>query len=87
PPHPLLRVRPVAALTRADQQADVVASSRALLPLPAGAVPGKVMRALLPAPPRKTPGRPERRRQTAVVAVDPRIKPVQARGSGALPSA
>jgi hypothetical protein len=54
-------------------------------------VHGKVMRALLTAPPRtaprKAPRRPERRPQTAVVAVDPRIKPVHARGSGALPSA
>jgi cell wall-associated NlpC family hydrolase len=87
PAHPLHLVRPIRPITRADRQADVVAASRALLPLPAGAVPGKVMRALLPAPPRKTPGRPERRPQTTVVAVDPRIKPVHARGSGALPSA
>jgi hypothetical protein len=46
-----------------------------------------VRRALPPAPPRKAPRWPERRPQTAVVAVDPRIKPVHARGSGALPSA
>jgi cell wall-associated NlpC family hydrolase len=91
PPHPLHLVRPITPITRADRQADVVAASRALLPLPAGPVYGKVMRALLTAPPRtaprKAPRRPERRPQTAVVAVDPRIKPVHARGSGALPSA
>jgi cell wall-associated NlpC family hydrolase len=87
PPHPLHLLRPITPITRADQQADVVAASRALLPLPAGASPGKVMRALLPAPHRKTPRKPERRPQSAVVAVDPRIKPVHARGSGALPSA
>ena len=90
PPHPLHLLRPVTPITpitRADRQADVVAASRALLPLPAGAVPGKVMRALLPAPPRKMPRKPERRPQTLAVAIDPRIKPVQARGSGALPSA
>ncbi|MFL6049389.1 MAG: C40 family peptidase [Gaiellales bacterium] len=87
PPHPLHLVRPVTPVKRDDQQADVVAASRALLPLPAGAAPAKVMSALLPAPPRKAPGRPERRPPTAVVAVDPRIKPVHARGSGALPSA
>ncbi len=86
-PHPLHLLRPITPVTRSDQQADVVAASRAVLPLPAGAVPGKVMRSLLPAPPRKAPRRPERRPQTAVVAVDPRIKPVHARGSGALPSA
>jgi hypothetical protein len=87
PPRPLHVVRPITPITRADRQADVVAASRALLPLPAGAVPGKVMRALLVPPPRKTPGRPERRPQTTVVAVDPRIKPVHPRGWGALPSA
>jgi hypothetical protein len=51
PPHPLRPVvRPLTPITRSDQQADVVAASRALLPLPAGAVSGKVMRALLSAP-------------------------------------
>src|SRR3954453_18952756 len=85
PPHPLHLVRPVTPVKRDDQQAKVLAPSRALLPLPAGAAPAKVMSALLPAPPRKAPGRPERRPPTAVVAVDPRIKPVHARGSGALP--
>jgi cell wall-associated NlpC family hydrolase len=87
PPHPLHVVRPVTPITRADKKADVVAASRAVLPVPGGAVPDKVMRALPPAPPRKAPRWPERRPQTAVVAVDPRIKPVHARGSGALPSA
>jgi hypothetical protein len=68
----------------------VVAASRALLPLPAGPVHGKVMRALLLRRPKGRARRrvsAERRLQTAVVAVDPRIKPVHARGSGALPSA
>ena len=88
PPHPLRPVvRPVTPITRSDQRADVVAASRALLPLPAGAVPGKVMRAPQLAPPRKMPRKPERRPQTLAVAVDPRIKPVHARVSGALPSA
>ena len=87
PPHPLHVVRPVTPITRADKKADVVAASRAVLPVPGGAVPDKMMRALPPAPPRKAPRWPERRPQTAVVAVDPRIKPVRARGSGALPSA
>ena len=87
PPHPLRPVRPLTPITRSDQQADVVAASRAPLPLPAGAVPGKVMRALLAAPPRKVPRKPERRPQTLAVAVDPRIKPIHARVSGALPSA
>ena len=87
PPHPLRPVRPLTPITRSDQQADVVAASRALRPVPAGAVPGKVMRALLAAPPRKVPRKPERRPQTLAVAVDPRIKPIHARVSGALPSA
>jgi cell wall-associated NlpC family hydrolase len=88
PPHPLRPVvRPVTPITRSDQQSDVVAASRALLPLPAGAVRGNVVRALQLAPPRKTPRKPERRPQTLAVAVDPRIKLVHARGSGALPSA
>jgi hypothetical protein len=88
PPHPLRPVvRPVTPITRSDRQADVVAAYRAVLPLPAGAVPGKVVRALQLAPPRKTPRKPERRPQTLAVAVDPRIKPVHARGAGALPSA
>jgi cell wall-associated NlpC family hydrolase len=88
PPHPLRPVvRPLTPITRSDQQADVVAASRALLPLPAGAVPGKVTRAPQLAPPRKMPRKPERRPQTVAVAVDPRIKPIHARVSGALPSA
>jgi cell wall-associated NlpC family hydrolase len=88
PPHPLRPVvRPVVPITRRDQRADVVAASRALMPLPAGAVADKVVRALLPAPSRKPSPRPERRPQALVVAVDPRIKPVQARVSGPLPSA
>jgi cell wall-associated NlpC family hydrolase len=88
PPHPLRPVvRPLTPITRSDQQADVVAASRALLPLPAGAVPGKVTRAPQLAPPRKMPRTPERRPQTVAVAVDPRIKPIHARVSGALPSA
>jgi hypothetical protein len=33
------------------------------------------------------PRKPERRPQTLAVAVDPRIKPIHARVSGALPSA
>lgn len=86
PPH-RLQMRPITPITRADKKADAVAASRVLLRLPAEAVPGKLMRALPPAPPRKAPRKPERRPQTAVVAVDPRIKPVHARGSGALPSA
>jgi hypothetical protein len=64
-----------------------VAASRALTPRPAGAVADRVVRALLPSPSRKPPPRPERRPQALVVAVDPRIKPVQARVSGPLPSA
>jgi hypothetical protein len=88
PPHPLRPVvRPLTPITRSDQQADDVAASRALLPLPAGAVPGKVTRAPQLAPPRKMPRKPERRPQTVAVAVDPRIKPIHARVSGALPSA
>ena len=88
PPHPLQPgVRRVTPITRSDQRADVVAASRALLPLPAGAVPGKVMRAPQLAPPRKMPREPERRPQTLAVAIDPRIKPIHARVSGALPSA
>jgi hypothetical protein len=88
PPHPLRPVvRPVTPITRSDQRADVMAASRALLPLPAGSMPGKVMRAPQLAPPRKMPRKPERRPQTLAVAVDPRIKPVHARVSGALPSA
>jgi cell wall-associated NlpC family hydrolase len=88
PPHPLRPVvRPVTPITRSDQRADVMAASRALLPLPSGAVPGKVMRAPQVAPTRKMPRKPERRPQTLAVAVDPRIKPVHARVSGALPSA
>lgn len=88
PPHPLRPVvRPVTPITRSDQRADVVAASRALLPLPAGSMPGKVMRAPQLAPPRKMPRKPERRPQTLAVAVDPRIKPIHARVSGALPSA
>jgi len=88
PPHPFRPVaRPVVPITRSDRRADVEAASRALLPLPAGAVADKVVRALLPAPSRKLPPKPERRPEAVMVAVDPRIKPVQARGSGALPSA
>jgi len=87
PPHPLHVVRPIPAVTRADRQADVAAASRALLPLPAGAVPGKPMRALRPAPHRKAPRRPERRSQSAVVVADPRMRPFSARAAGALPSA
>jgi hypothetical protein len=88
PPHPSRPVvRPVTPITPSDQRADVVAASRALLPLPAGSMPGKVMRAPQLAPPRKMPRKPERRPQTLAVAVDPRIKPVHARVSGALPSA
>ncbi len=88
PPHPLRPVmRPGTPITRSDQQSDVVAASRALLPLPAGAVPGKVMSAPQFAPARRTPRKPERRPQNLGVAVDPRIKLVHARGSGALPSA
>jgi len=87
PSHPLRPVvRPVTPITHSDQQSDVVAAARALLPQPAAAAPRKVVRALRPAP-RRMPRKPERRPQTVAVAVDPRIKPVNARVSGALPSA